>query len=168
MPVISIATALGIVVLGSLLLWPSRPEDSQKTVAAAPVEQTPVKQVSIPPAVPPATTPATASTIPPTTPAPAKVSAPAQPGVARIDLEATEPTWISVTEEGGHSLMSAVLEPNNVRSLNLAKPTVVRAGNASGLTIRFNGKSIGPIGPHGGVRDVEFKNGTYRIVDQGK
>ncbi|MGH9594835.1 MAG: DUF4115 domain-containing protein, partial [Bryobacteraceae bacterium] len=85
-------------------------------------------------------------------------------GVARIELEASEPTWISVTEEGGHTLMSKLLEPNNVRTLNLAKNAVLRAGNAGGLTIRLNGKSIGPIGPHGGVRDVEFKDGAYRIV----
>jgi hypothetical protein len=60
--------------------------------------------------------------------------------------------------------MSRLLEPSDVRSLDLTRNTVLRAGNAGGLTIRFNGKEIGPIGPHGGVREVEFKGGTYRIV----
>ena len=32
------------------------------------------------------------------------------------------------------------------------------------LTVRANGKSLGPLGPHGAVRDVEFKNGDFKLV----
>jgi hypothetical protein len=166
-PVISVATALAIIGL-SMLLWPNRPDNVQKTSAAAPVEQAPVQPtVSNPPAT------ATVASAPAKEPAPAPAKAsvpqpPAEPGVPRIDLEASEPSWISVTEEDGHTLMSDLLQPDKPRSLNLAKNAVLRAGNAGGLTIRFNGKSIGPIGPHGGVRDVEFKDGAYHIVVPGK
>jgi hypothetical protein len=60
--------------------------------------------------------------------------------------------------------MSRLLQPNDVRSLDLSKNAVLVAGNAGGLTIRFNGMPIGSIGPHGAVREVDFKDGTYRIV----
>jgi hypothetical protein len=156
--VISVVAGLALLAL-TLLLWPSRSEGGQKTLAAAPVEQAPEKKpASSPPAVA-VSVPAKASPEP---------QASEQPRGARIDLEATEPTWISVTEEDGHTLMSAVLEPNASRGLNLVKNAVLRAGNAGGLTILFNGKTIGPIGPHGRVRDVEFKNGTYRLVEPAK
>jgi hypothetical protein len=41
---------------------------------------------------------------------------------------------------------------------------VLRAGNAGGLTVRANGKTLGPLGPHGAVRDVEFKNGDFKVI----
>ena len=31
------------------------------------------------------------------------------------------------------------------------------------LRVRLNGKDLGPIGPMGKVRDVEFKAGTYKV-----
>jgi len=31
-------------------------------------------------------------------------------------------------------------------------------------TIRANGKLLGPLGPHGSGRDVEFKNGAFRVI----
>jgi len=161
-PVISVALVVALLAL-SLLLWPGRGDQVQKMVAAAPAEQVPVKQeVSAPVVEPVVTAPVKSAPVKP----PAPVSRPAEPGVAtaHIDLEASEPTWISITEDGGNTLMSRLLEPNDVRSLDLTRNAVLRAGNAGGLTIRFNGTSIGPIGPHGGVRQVEFKDGAYRIV----
>jgi hypothetical protein len=40
----------------------------------------------------------------------------------------------------------------------------VRVGNAGGLSILLNGTSIGAVGKHGDVREVEFKNGSYKVV----
>jgi hypothetical protein len=48
--------------------------------------------------------------------------------------------------------------------VDIRQSAVLRAGNAGGLTIRANGKSLGPLGPHGSVRDVEFKNGDFKLV----
>ena len=48
--------------------------------------------------------------------------------------------------------------------MDIRQPAVLRAGNAGGLTIRANGKSLGPLGPHGAIREVEFKNGDFKLV----
>ena len=56
-----------------------------------------------------------------------------------------------------------MVEPG-IRTVDIREPAVLRAGNAGGLTIRANGKSMGSLGPHGAIRDVEFKNGEFKLV----
>ena len=81
----------------------------------------------------------------------------------RIDLEAREAAWVSITDADGTSLLARTLQPNEMRSLELTKPATLRTGNAGALVIRFNGKEVGPLGPTGKVRDVEFRDGTFKI-----
>ncbi len=59
-----------------------------------------------------------------------------------IDLEAREPTWISITEVDGNSLMARVLEPNETRSFELTKGATLRTGNAGALTIRLTARIL--------------------------
>jgi hypothetical protein len=80
-----------------------------------------------------------------------------------IELEAREAAWVSVTDVDGNALLARTLQPNETRSLQLAKGATLRTGNAGALVIRFNGKDVGPLGPEGKVRDVEFKDGTFII-----
>jgi cytoskeleton protein RodZ len=98
----------------------------------------------------------------------AKTPLPEQPpepgaGVMHVDLEAREAAWVSITDVDGNTLLARVLQPNETRSLELTKGATLRTGNAGALVIRFNGKDIGPLGPVGKIRDVEFKDGTFRI-----
>jgi hypothetical protein len=81
----------------------------------------------------------------------------------RIYVEASEPTWVSLTEADGNRLMVRMLEPGDTRTFELAKTVTLRTGNAGGLIVRLNGKSIGPLGPHGKVQEIEFKDGSFRI-----
>ena len=60
--------------------------------------------------------------------------------------------------------MAGLIEEGKTQSVDIREPAILRAGNAGGLTIRANGKSLGPLGPHGAVRDVEFKNGEFKVV----
>ena len=40
----------------------------------------------------------------------------------------------------------------------------LRLGNAGGVTITLNGKPIGPVGPKGQVRTLQFTSGGFQIV----
>jgi hypothetical protein len=108
--------------------------------------------------------------------APAQLAAPVQattsdqpeaaerPGTSRVDLQASEMTWVSLAQPDGTKILSQLFQPGDTRSMDLPKIATLRVGNAAGLSVRLNGNPIGAIGPHGAVRDVRFKDGDYKIV----
>jgi RodZ C-terminal domain len=160
-----------VVILLGILFWPTSSNpggaSASETVRSAPAT------VSTPPVTSPASGPAVSSpalTKPAVAenPAPAKsVAKPAGPvaaGATRIELVATEPTWVSIRGGDGATQMSGLIDQGKTQNVDVRQPAVLRAGNAGGLTIRTNGKSLGPLGPHGAVREVEFKNGEFKIV----
>jgi len=72
---------------------------------------------------------------------------------------------VSVVTPDGVKLLERVLQPGAPASLQLDGPARVRTGNAGGLVMNVAGKSVGSIGPHGAVRDVELdKDGTFRVA----
>ena len=94
-----------------------------------------------------------------------KASASAVPGATRIELIASEPTWVSIRgKRRNHAAVGSRSNRAKTQSVDIRQTAVLRAGNAGGLTIRANGKSLGPLGPHGAVRDVEFKNGDFKLI----
>jgi hypothetical protein len=165
----------------TFLLWPSKPVEPVEQAAAvsgnsAPVEVGSPKETndSSAPSAESGTPKAAAAKAPrPVDPAKPKETAenvaptvqPPEPsaGVMHIDLEARESAWVSVTDVDGNTLLARTLQPNETRSLELTKGATLRTGNAGALVIRFNGKDVGPLGPVGKIRDVEFKDGTFRI-----
>ncbi len=90
-------------------------------------------------------------------------TAPGPGTVMQVSMEAREPAWVSVTSEDGRPLLARILQPNETRVLALAKGATLRTGNAGALNLRLNGKDVGPLGPAGKVREVEFKEGTFQI-----
>ena len=142
-----------LVVLAGLWLWPSR------TPPTAAQEKAPVI-VAAPPAAPnpaPNPAPSLAPSLSPKLPA-----APSRS--MRVDLEATAPAWVSLIDEDGGRLMAQLLEPDAPRSFELTKGATLRTGNAGGLTVRVDGKPVGPLGPPGQVREIHFKDGAFQIV----
>ncbi len=98
----------------------------------------------------------------------AKLAKPSDTGatsaqVMHVEIEATEPVWVSVTDTEGNTLLARTLQASETRNLELTKNATLRTGNAGGLVIRFNGKDIGPLGPNGKIRDVQFKDGHVKI-----
>ena len=86
-------------------------------------------------------------------------------GWAARDLQASELTWVSTRDATGNAQMLArVFEKGNTQSVDLPNGATVRVGNAGGLSILLNGASIGPLGNHGQVREVVFRNGSYKII----
>jgi cytoskeleton protein RodZ len=81
----------------------------------------------------------------------------------RVDLSALEPTWLSVTADGRQEF-SGTLEPEQKKSFEGHERGRIRTGNAGGITLIFNGKPIGVVGPRGQVRDVVFTRDNYKIL----
>jgi hypothetical protein len=85
-------------------------------------------------------------------------------GATRIELEASEPSWISIRGGDGATQVARLIEPGTIQSVDIREPAILRAGNAGGLTVRLNGKTLGPLGPHGAVREVSFQDGAFKLV----
>ncbi|MEO8028264.1 MAG: RodZ domain-containing protein [Bryobacteraceae bacterium] len=81
----------------------------------------------------------------------------------RINVEATEKVWISITSDG-KPIFSGILEPSESKSISGGEFAKVSVGNAGGLEIRWNGKSIGPIGKRGQVRTLKFTKDNFEIL----
>jgi hypothetical protein len=174
---ISIGLGAAVILLG-MALWPnaSRPGTSASEPARNPSGPAPaVVAASTPNPAPAAVPPKAAapnpapSPIVPQKPEPvltkptAQAAGPAVVGATRIQLEASEPSWISIRSSDG-TTVARLIEPGSSQSVDIREPAVLRAGNAGGLTIHTNGKSVGPLGPHGAIREVEFKNGGFKVI----
>jgi hypothetical protein len=61
-------------------------------------------------------------------------------------------------------MLARVFQKGDSQTLDLPNGATVRVGNAGGLSILLNGTSIGAVGKHGDVREVVFKNGSYKVV----
>ncbi len=85
-------------------------------------------------------------------------------GVNRVvlNLSATEKTWLSITLDGKR-IFSGVLEPSQTKTLTGSDLATMKVGNAGGIEVLWNGKSIGPIGPRGQVREVLFTPDNFEI-----
>jgi cytoskeletal protein RodZ len=133
------------------------PAVTQAARKAAPVSAPPAPAVATP--APTAATPV---------PAPAEEKAGGGqagdlPHEVQVELIAQEPTWVSVRTDGNYSF-SGTLDANQSRTVSANRNVVLRVGNAAGLEVRLNGKSIGPLGDAGTVRTFQFTSGGFHIV----
>jgi cytoskeleton protein RodZ len=94
-------------------------------------------------------------------PAPEAVSNPN--AAVRVHVTADETAWVLARADGKY-LFSGTLEPSQSRSVEANEMLTLRLGNAGGVTITLNGKPVGPIGPKGQVREVQFTSGGFQIV----
>jgi hypothetical protein len=81
----------------------------------------------------------------------------------KVEITAAEPVWVMARANGKY-LFSGTLETNQTKSVEANGTLTLRVGNAGGLNITLNGKPIGPVGPKGQVRDVQFTSGGFQIV----
>lgn len=86
-------------------------------------------------------------------------------GLGRVvlSLSATEKTWLSITSNG-KKIFSGILEPRQSKTLTGAENATMKVGNAGGIEVLWNGKPIGPIGPRGQVRTIQFTPENFRIL----
>lgn len=136
---IAVGTVLGSALLfAGFRLWPVRP--APREVPKAVVETAPA----------------------PPPPAPVKVKP--TPLVMHIEIEALEPAWVTISDAGGNALLTRTLMPGDTRSFEVERSARLRTGNAGGLKVVLNGTSLGSIGPQGKIREVDFKDGSFKII----
>ena len=140
---------IGVVILGTWAWQNLFSEPAVQPVAAT--SSSSASSVPVPAATQPAQLP------PPAPPA-------AAPAGARVTLEASELTWVSLRDAGGNQMLARLFAAADTQSFDLPNGATLRVGNAGGLNVLLNGKPIGSIGPRGKVRDVVFRNGSYKIV----
>ena len=82
-----------------------------------------------------------------------------------VRVVASEETWVSITANGKR-LYRGVLQPNEARVLTGGESATMVIGNAGGVDVQKDGRSIGPIGPPGQVRVVQLSPEGMQIKRQ--
>ncbi|MFL6350299.1 MAG: helix-turn-helix domain-containing protein [Bryobacteraceae bacterium] len=82
----------------------------------------------------------------------------------RVEVAAVESTWLSITADN-KEIYSGVLEAAKTKALEGRNTARIRTGNAGGVNVLFNGKTIGALGPRGQARTVVFTKNNYEIVE---
>jgi cytoskeletal protein RodZ len=113
-----------------------------------------------PPAVPPPSEPAPAQTPVAAAPAPEAAATDAK---LVIEVTASDVVWLSATIDGKKTV--TVLKDGQTRRFAANERASLFTGNAGGLDIRINGKSIGPVGPRGQIRTVAITPEGFSITD---
>ena len=123
---------------GTVLSSPSgrNPSPIQSTVSPTAAQVTPAR--------PPATN-AAATALP-------------APGEFVVVIQAREDSWALITSDG-RTVYSGVLSAGEERVVPGRTKVIVKAGNAGGIDLRFNGKKLNPQGESGQVRTITFGPG---------
>jgi len=137
-------------------------------VAHALQQQIPVPNAARVSAPPVTSTPATTSgaaveTSPVSNTAPLANAAPGTFSGIVLKLSATEKTWLSISS-GGKEIFSGVLQPSESKILSGLDIATMRVGNAGGIDVDWNGKSIGPLGTRGQVLTIRFTPQDFEIL----
>jgi len=140
---------------------PAPPAAEQKSDEQKPAEQPPAEQPRAELASAPATLESALQTAKDVSPSD-KASDASENRVV-LDLLAHENTWLSVSSDGKH-VFTGVLGPNQSKTVAGKEYAKMTVGNAAGLEVRLNGKSIGPLGEHGQVLVLMFTRDNFQIV----
>lgn len=101
---------------------------------------------------------------PPPPPAPMEAAKKPEPeGPLYLQIEADEEVWVKVTS-GNRELFSGTLQAGDTKELSGLKEARLVVGNAGGLRVYSNGKSVGPIGLRGHVRMVRLTPDSAEIT----
>ena len=129
---------------------PAPPVPVQATPIPAPVAAVPAPAPK--PVAPPAPAPAPA----PVKPAPAPVVAANTSGAHHAaSVTVKETAWVAVCSDG-KEVLATMMSPGDEQKINFIEKAIVRTGNAGGIAIAVDGKSVGSLGPPGGLRVVEL------------
>ncbi len=137
---------VAVAVFAAWKMWPAHPV--KPALATTAPSRRPIPEAA--PAAAPASLPA---------PAPAAHVEP-----MRVEITASEPSWVALTGQDGRRLFAGLISPGESRRFDLEQDARLRTGNAGGLVVKFNGQSLGTIGPRGKVREIEFKDNAFAIV----
>jgi len=97
---------------------------------------------------------------PPEAPEPAAAG-----GRVVLELVARDAVWVSVIADGGRAFQGTLLSGQG-RTIRAAEKARLVVGNAGALNVQWNGRAIGPIGPRGAVKILEFTPDTFDFVQK--
>ena len=144
---------------------PQAVEHPQPSAASTPVPDAPAR--SAPPAHVPSTVPATltspqpappteeAGTVPTDAKPPALAATSSDSGTFVVVIHARHNSWTSVTSDGAR-VYSGNLHAGEQHVIRAHKEIVVKAGNAGGVELSFNGGKLEAPGQTGEVRTITF------------
>jgi hypothetical protein len=84
-------------------------------------------------------------------------------GTRHAEIRVTEPAWVYAVSDG-KEVFAKLLGKDETRQIDFTEKALVRVGNAGGVEIRVDGKSIGSLGPRGAIRAVEITPDGHRFV----
>jgi len=160
----AVAVLAGIVVLGgSYLAWSrtgrTAAPEAPATAATATAEKPPTAP-PIQPDAPPAK-PATDTAAPVPTAGTLAEASPSAAGVLRVDVRATEASWLAATADG-QQVAYRVLNAGDHVSLSIRTEAVLRIGMPGNLTVSINDAPVKPFGRPGTPVTVRITPANYR------
>ena len=98
------------------------------------------------------------ATVPPKVEEPVKQPSPPVPEVkkALVLIEARQDCWLNVVVDG-ETVFTKIIKAGDKQEFEGKESVYIKAGNAGGIDITFNGKKVEPIGKYGEVKETEFK-----------
>lgn len=75
-----------------------------------------------------------------------------------VVITAHQPSWIQVTADG-KTVFTGTLQPHETKQIDAMEKVKLIAGNAGGLTVSLNGKTLDPLGSAGQVRVLTLTAG---------
>jgi transcriptional regulator with XRE-family HTH domain len=96
------------------------------------------------------------------------VSQPAQQEVSlkplNVVIRTTREVWIRALADG-RRVFERTFEPGQIRQIEADTAVRLRVGNAGGLDVVLNGRTLDPIGPLGHVREVIITEGGMEVIE---
>ena len=96
--------------------------------------------------------------VPPKVEEPVKQTSPPVPEVkkALVLIEARQDCWLKVVVDG-ETVFTKIIKAGDKQEFEGKESVYIKAGNAGGIDITFNGEKVEPIGKYGEVKEAEFK-----------
>ena len=81
----------------------------------------------------------------------------------QVEISGIERSWLALAADG-RQIFNGFLEADQIKVLRGHEVGRIRAGNAGGVSLVFNGKPIGVAGPRGQTRTVVFTKDNYQVL----
>lgn len=72
-----------------------------------------------------------------------------------LQVAVTEQSWVAIDADGA-TVLSRLMEPEEIRTFRSRESFEVITGNAAGIILTLNGETLGPLGGHGEVKTVRL------------
>jgi hypothetical protein len=72
-----------------------------------------------------------------------------------LQVAVTEQSWVAIDADGA-TVLSRLMEPEEIRTFRSRESFEVITGNAAGIILTLNGETLGPLGRHGEVKTVRL------------